>query len=82
MPTWIRCRDDVTGHEFDVRPGQVRPGITPIEGYAPNSGRAAKPRPAKTFVAKDGKPAQPKARKTAQSKARKSPASPASNKEN
>ncbi|MET7395622.1 hypothetical protein ABZS66_19240 [Dactylosporangium sp. NPDC005572] len=57
MPNWIRVKDDVTGHEFDVEERALRPGVTPIASYPANSGPNARPRPAKTLVDKDGKPA-------------------------
>jgi hypothetical protein len=76
VPIWIRCRDDQTGHEFDATPQQsTRPGVTPIDGYPPNSGPGAKPRPAKAFVGKSGRRAAPK-RKTQR------PAPPATETEN
>jgi hypothetical protein len=75
MPVWIRCRDDLTGHEYDATPQQsIRPGVTPIAGYPPNFGPAAKPRLAKPFTGKDGRPARPKRSK--------SPAPPATEEEN
>lgn len=54
MPTYIRCRDDSTGHHIDVDERSLRPGLTPIAGYPPNSGPGAMPRPPKHCIAKDG----------------------------
>jgi hypothetical protein len=65
VPTWIRCRDDLTGHEFDLDPRSIREGVTPIEGYPANSGPAAKARRAKPFLGKDGRPARPRRRPAA-----------------
>lgn len=62
MPTYIRVRDDKTGHETDCDERSLRPGLTPIPNYPKNSGPGAKPRPAKHLVAKDGKPARPRTR--------------------
>lgn len=61
MPTYIRVRDDSTGHEYDVDEGTLRPGMTPIKDYPANSGPSARPRPAKHLTAKDGTPATPRA---------------------
>jgi hypothetical protein len=74
MPTYIRCRDDCTGHEFDVDERSLRAGLTPIAGYPPNSGPGARPRPAKHRVAKDGKPARP--RRAAKATAKSAPNQP------
>lgn len=63
MPDWVRCRDDTTGHEVDVHAQSLRPGLTPIPGYPPNSGPGAIPRPAKHHVDKAGKPARPRTAK-------------------
>jgi hypothetical protein len=60
MPIWTRVRDDSTGHEYDAL--TVWPGMTPIEGYPPNAGPGAIPRPPKHFKAKDGTPARPRPR--------------------
>lgn len=58
MPDWIRCVDDSTGHEVDVDARSLRPGLTPIPGYPPNSGPGAVPRPAKHRVDLAGRPAR------------------------
>ena len=56
MATWVRVRDVETGHEFDVREDVVPAtgGVEVIEGYPPNSGPAAVPRPAKHYANKAG----------------------------
>lgn len=64
MPTYIRVRDDCTGHEVDVDERSLRPGMTPIDGYPTNSGPGAVPRPAKHRVDKTGRPARRRATKS------------------
>jgi hypothetical protein len=64
MPIYIRVVSDDTGHEYDVDEQSLRPGMTPIEGYPPNSGPGARPRPAKYRVDKTGQPARRRARMT------------------
>jgi hypothetical protein len=59
MPTWIWVRDDTTGACYDVEEKALRRGMTPVEGYPPNSGPGARPRRAKPFVGKDGQPDTP-----------------------
>jgi hypothetical protein len=58
-PTWIWVRDDTTGVHYDVDERAVRAGMTPVDGYPPNSGPGARPRSAKPFVDKAGQPATP-----------------------
>jgi hypothetical protein len=66
MPTWIRVRDPKTGHEFDINEQSlgVSAGLEVLEGYPPNSGPGAHPRPAKHYVGKDGQPTKPGPRTT------------------
>lgn len=64
MPTYIRVRDDATGHEYDVDERSLRAGMTPIDGYPTNSGPGARPRPAKHRVDKTGRPARGRRRTT------------------
>lgn len=56
---WVRVRIDSTGHEKDVRPQAVRPGMTVITDYPKHSG--LRPRPTKHLVDKAGQPASPAA---------------------
>lgn len=60
MPTWIRCRDPETRHEFDLHEEDVRladGSVELVKGYPKHSGLTAQPRPPKYHVRKDGKPA-------------------------
>lgn len=60
MPTWLRVRDNTTGHEFDRTPRQVKAlgdAVTVLDKYPPNDGPGARPRPAKHRVTKAGKSA-------------------------
>lgn len=54
MPTWLRVRDNDTGHEYDVAEGDPRIGksMELVKDYPPNSGRTATPRPPKHRVHK------------------------------
>ena len=59
MPTWVRCRDRDTGHEYDLAENdlRVRTGrVEVITGYPTNSGTTARPRPAKHRTDKSGRP--------------------------
>lgn len=59
MPTWLRCRDRETGHEFDLAPDDIRIAEDTVEvlkGYPENAGLTARPRPAKHRVDKAGQP--------------------------
>lgn len=61
MPKWIRVRDVMTGHTFDIdaRVLPHRRGVEPVndaERWPDIEGPLARPRPAKPFVGKDGKP--------------------------
>ena len=58
MPTWIRVRDDSTGHQYDVDIRSLRPGMTPIEG-SERSGPNARPRRAKPLTDLAGNPTTP-----------------------
>lgn len=58
MPTWLRCRDHDTGHEFDLHENdlRVRTGrVEVLEDYPPNTGSTARPRPAKHRTTKAGR---------------------------
>ena len=62
MPTWVRCRDPDTGHEYDLsdRDARVRRGLVEVlTRYPRNAGTGARPRPAKHRVDKAGRPIQP-----------------------
>lgn len=59
MPKWIWVRDEKTGHEYDVEERALRPGMVPVEGVPVNEGEGARPRPAKHFMGKDGRAAEP-----------------------
>lgn len=61
MPKWIWVRDTATGHQFDVEESALRPGLEPMNSpnYPDLEGPGARPRPAKPFVAKDGKTPRP-----------------------
>lgn len=53
MPTWLRCRDRETGHEFDLAPEDIRieqDTVEVLKDYPENSGLTAQPRPAKYRV--------------------------------
>lgn len=63
MPTWIRVRDETTGHEIDIHPASLRPGLVELTDYPPNTGPDARPRPAKHRVAKNGSTATPRTRR-------------------
>lgn len=53
MPTWVRVRDAVTGHEYDVAEETLpREGLEPVKDYPENSGLTARPRPAKHRTSK------------------------------
>lgn len=54
--TWVRVRDEGTGHEYDVQESAVRAGMTVL----PDRGRhvGLRPRPTKHFTGLDGKPAK------------------------
>lgn len=59
MPTWVRCRDRDTGHEYDLsdRDHRVRNNLVDvIKDYPPNTGSTARPRPAKHRTNKAGRP--------------------------
>ena len=57
MTDFVRVRDDVTGHEYSVRAGRVKPGQTIIDKPAvTRAGRAVPAKPKRTIVAE---PAQP-----------------------
>jgi hypothetical protein len=50
MPTWVRCRDKDTGHEYDLSaedPRVLEGVVEVLEDYPENSGLTAQPRPAK-----------------------------------
>lgn len=56
MPTWVRVRDAVTGHEYDVAAETLpRDGLDPVKDYPENSGLTARPRPAKHRTTKGRK---------------------------
>lgn len=64
MPTWLRCRDRETGHEFDLAPEDIRieqDTVEVLKEYPENSSATAQPRAAKHRVDKAGnpRPAQP-----------------------
>lgn len=62
MAHWIRVRDTITGHEFDVDKSALHPGLKPLDDparYPDLIGDGAVPRPAKPFVGKAGEPATP-----------------------
>lgn len=62
MPTWVRCRDRETGHEFDLSPEDIRiadDAVEVLKDYPPNTGLTAQPRPAKHRVDKAGQPLTP-----------------------
>lgn len=61
MPTWVRCRDPDTGHEYDLsdRDARVRRSLVEVlTRYPRNAGTGARPRPAKHRVDKAGRPTQ------------------------
>jgi hypothetical protein len=55
MPVYIRVRDALTGHEFDIDEQSLTPEMDQVAGYPPNSGPGARPRPPKHRTTKDGK---------------------------
>ena len=63
MPRWIRVRDVTTGHQFDIeeRALRRRQGVEPLNDprWPDLVGPHVRPRAAKPFVGKDGKPATP-----------------------
>lgn len=69
MPTWIRCRDRDTGHEFDlsdIDPRVVDGLVDVLDDYPENSGPDAGPRDQKYRVAKTGRPVRKAADKPAE----------------
>ena len=59
MPTWLRCRDRETGHEFDLAPEDIRieeGTVEVLKDYPENSSETAQPRAAKHRVDKAGNP--------------------------
>jgi hypothetical protein len=53
MPTWVRCRDRDTGHEFDLHADDLRVTDGTVEvltDYPENTGLTATPRPPKHRV--------------------------------
>lgn len=59
MPTWLRCRDRETGHEFDLAPEDIRieqDTVEVLKDYPENSSATALPRAAKHRVDKAGTP--------------------------
>jgi hypothetical protein len=80
MPTWVRCRDRETGHEFDLAPEDIRiadDSVEVLKDYPEVSGLTAQPRPPKHRVDKAGQsanqtpPAEPSADETAGTSAKK-----------
>jgi hypothetical protein len=64
VPTWVRCRDRDTGHEYDLaeKDLRVRTGrVEVLAGYPTNSGTTARPRPAKHRTDKSGRPVKAQA---------------------
>lgn len=53
MPTWIRCKDPETGHEFDLSDEDLRVtdgSVEVIKDYPENTGLTAQPRAPKYHV--------------------------------
>lgn len=64
MPTWVRVRDPITGHQYDLheRDLRVREGrVEVVADYPANTGLTARPRPAKHRVSKSGRPVRKRA---------------------
>lgn len=69
MPTFTRVRDKTTGHTFDVGERRLavlkkRGGVEVLTDYPVLSGPGVRPRRAKHFVDKAGRPAAPVAKTT------------------
>lgn len=65
MPTWVRCRDRETGHEFDLQTEPIldyrleKDLVEVLKDYPENTGLTALPRAAKHRVDKAGNPSSP-----------------------
>lgn len=61
MPSFVRVRDKVTGHEYDLAAGAFDPDkharVNAPKQYPDLSGPAARPRPVKHRTDKAGQPA-------------------------
>lgn len=61
MPTFVRVKDNESGHEYDLPERRARQladrgAVTVLEDYEPNAGSTARARPPKYRVDKAGNP--------------------------